>query len=364
MIDGGCSSSYRVPWLVFRTYTRGVATLGAIAAGLPPLTTPVLDLDLWLTLLPAAMLIALVGFVESVSVARTLAARRRERVRPNRELVGLGAANLTAAFSGGYPVTGGFARSAVNFDAGARTPAAGAFTALGVAFASVALVPFLAKLPIAVLSASIVVAVLSLVDPSAVARTWRYSRTDGLATVAPIAATLMIGVAAGIASGVALSVLLYLRAASRPHVAVVGRVPGTEHYRNVDRHAVVVSPHVLSLRIDETLFFGNTDAIEDVVRAHVVAYDGLTDVILQCSSVNGIDASALDTLEALDQRLSTSGVRLHLSEVKGPVMDRLAGTRLLVSLSGDVFLTQHAAMRALDPATLADTNATPTGEAA
>jgi SulP family sulfate permease len=328
---------------------RGVAVLGDVPQGLPPLTIPPLDMALWTTLLPAAFLISMIGFVESVSIAQTLAAKRRQSIRPDQELVGLGAANLAAAFSGGYPVTGGFARSVVNFDAGAETPAAGAYTALGIALASLFLTPFLFNLPIAVLAATIIVAVLSLVDLGALGRTWRYSRFDFSAMAATILLTLLAGVEIGILAGVALSLLLHLWRSSRPHVAEIGQVPGTRHYRNILRHDVRRSDEVLSLRIDESLWFGNARAVEDVIQRAVAGRKGLRHVVLNCAAVNAIDASALESLELVIHRLADQGIDFHLSEVKGPVMDRLANSALLAHLTGRVFLSHHEAMAALAP---------------
>lgn len=328
---------------------QGVAVVGDVPRGLPPLSLPPLDLSLWQRLLPAALLISIIGFVESVSIAQTLAAKRRQSIRPDQELIGLGVANLAAAFSGGYPVTGGFARSVVNFDAGAVTPAAGAYTAGGIALASVFLTPFLFHLPTAVLSATIIVAVLSLVDLGALRRIWRYSRFDFAAMAGTILATLGRGVEAGILTGVAISVLLQLWRASRPHVAVIGQVPGTQHYRNVLRHDVICAPEVLGLRIDESLFFGNARAIEDVIQRAVADRPQLRHVVLNCAAINGIDASALESLELVMHRLADAGLALHLSEVKGPVMDRLARTDFIQHLSGRVFLSHHEAMAALAP---------------
>lgn len=329
---------------------RGVAIVGAIPSGLPPLTLPSLDPGLWSSLAVSALLISVVGFVESVSVAQTLAARRRQRIAPDQELIGLGAANIGAAFTGGFPVTGGFARSVVNFDAGAETPAAGAFTAVGILLAALLLTPLLYFLPVATLAATIVVAVLSLVDLGSLRRTWAYSRPDFAAQAATIALTLGFGVEAGIMAGVGLSIFLHLYTSSRPHVAVLGLVPGSEHFRNVRRHNVVTAPHVLMMRIDESLYFANARFLEDHVADAVAADATLRHVVLMCSAVNEIDASALESLEAIDQRLKAGGLRLHLSEVKGPVMDRLKRTDFLDHLSGDVFLTQYDAFHALAPA--------------
>ncbi|MGP9820485.1 SulP family inorganic anion transporter [Salinarimonas sp. NSM] len=328
---------------------KGVAVVGAIPAGLPPLSVPMVEAGLFVSLLAPALLISVIGFVESVSVAQTLAAKRRQSIVPNQELIGLGAANVASAFSGGYPVTGGFARSVVNFDAGAETPAAGAFTAVGIALASLFLTPLLHYLPIATLAATIVVAVLSLVDLGALKRAWTYSRHDFAPMLATILVTLGFGVEAGIVTGVALSIALLLWRTSRPHIAIVGQVPGTEHFRNVKRHAVVTDERVLSLRIDESLNFANARATEEFVLEEVAARPALAHVVLQCTAINEIDMSALESLELIMHRLEAQGIALHLSEVKGPVMDRLARSHFLEGLTGRVFLTQHQAMLALAP---------------
>lgn len=328
---------------------RGVKVVGAIPPGLPPFTKVPFDPALWRELAIPALLISLVGFVESVSVGHTLAARRRERVEPDQELVALGTSNVSAAFTGGFPVTGGFARSVVNFDAGARTPMAGVLTAAGIAIASLLLTPALYYLPQATLAATIVVAVLSLVDLRMLRRTWSYSRPDFAGAAATLAGTLLWGVEQGLLAGVALSLALYLFRTSRPHIAVVGLVPGTEHFRNVLRHRVLVSPRLLTLRVDESLYFANARALEDAVNREVAARPELKHVVLQCTAINDIDASALESLEAVTERLRSAGISLHLSEVKGPVMDRLEGTPFLRQLTGRAFLSQYQAVRELTP---------------
>ena len=328
---------------------QGVKIVGAVPQGLPPFTLPLWDLGLWQALLVPALLISVVGFVESVSVGQTLAAKRRQRIEPDQELVALGASNLGASFTGGFPVTGGFARSVVTFDAGAQTPAAGVFTAAGITLASLFLTPALYYLPQATLAATIVVAVLSLVDFSILRKTWRYAKSDFLAVLATLVATLTVGVEAGLVVGVALSLALYLYRTSRPHMAEVGLVAGTEHFRNVQRHTVVVSPRVLSLRVDESLYFANSRALEDRINNAVASRPALEHVVLQCSAINDIDASALESLEAIDLRLRGAGLKLHLSEVKGPVMDRLKATEFLHGLSGRLFFTHYQAIQELSP---------------
>ncbi|MBH1963961.1 MAG: sulfate permease [Comamonadaceae bacterium] len=328
---------------------QGVKIVGAVPQGLPPFTLPLWDLGLWQQLLVPALLISVVGFVESVSVGQTLAAKRRQRIEPDQELVALGSSNLSAAFTGGFPVTGGFARSVVNFDAGAQTPAAGVFTAAGITLASLFLTPALYYLPQATLAATIVVAVLSLVDFSILGKTWRYGKTDFVAVLATLVTTLTVGVETGLVVGVGVSLALYLYRTSRPHMAEVGLVAGTEHFRNVLRHAVLVSPRVLSLRVDESLYFANSRALEDRINNAVASRPDLEHVVLQCSAINYIDASALESLEAIDVRLRDAGLRLHLSEVKGPVMDRLKSTEFLHHLSGEVYLSHYQAVHDLSP---------------
>ena len=336
-----------VTW-AFGLHERGVAIVGTIPQGLPPLTLPRFDWELWSSLFGSAVLISIIGFVESVSVAQTLAAKRRQRIDPDQELIGLGASNIAASVSGGYPVTGGFARSVVNFDAGAETPAAGAFTAVGIALAALFLTPLLFFLPKATLAATIIVAVLSLVDFRILRHTWNYKRADFAAVSATIALTLIFGVETGVSAGVLLSILLYLYRSSRPHVAEVGLVPGTEHFRNIKRHQVRTVPSLVTLRIDENLYFANARFLEDYILNRVVEDRAVRDVVLMCSAVNEIDTSALESLEAINHRLREMGIRLHLSEVKGPVMDRLQRTDFLEHLTGQVFLSQYAAWRALN----------------
>jgi SulP family sulfate permease len=333
--------------------------VGSIPRGLPPLTVPSWNLTLWRELALPALMISVVGFVESVSVGQTLAAKRRQRIEPDQELVALGASNLSAAFTGGFPVTGGFARSVVNFDAGAQTPAAGVFTAVGITLASLLLTPALYYLPQATLSATIIVAVLSLVDFSILKRTWAYSKADFAAVAATLLATLGLGVETGLVVGVSVSLALYLSRTSRPHIAIVGLVPGTEHFRNVQRHQVLVSPQLVTLRVDGSLYFANARTLEDRVNDAVASHPELRHLVLQCSAISDIDASALESLEAIDHRLRDAGIALHLSEVKGPLMDRLSNTAFARHLNGKVFLTQYQAVAALTPELLCEEHVRP-----
>jgi SulP family sulfate permease len=345
-------------WLEWQT--QGVKIVGAVPQGLPPLTLPLWDPSLLKQLALPALLISIVGFAESVSVGQTLAAKRRQRIEPNQELIALGASNLSASLSGGFPVTGGFARSVVNFDAGAQTPAAGIYTAVGIALASLFLTPALYFLPQATLAATIIVAVLSLVDLTIFKRTWQYSKADFAAALSTLVVTLTLGVELGLVTGVAVSLTLFLYRTSRPHIAEVGLVPGTEHFRNVLRHTVLVNPAIVSLRVDESLYFANSKALEDQINEAVATRPRLQHVVLLCSAINDIDASALESLELIEARLLSAGIALHLSEVKGPVMDRLKHTHFLQQLSGQVFLTHDQAIQALSPKVSLTVTTTPT----
>ena len=182
---------------------------------------------------------------------------------------------------------------------------------------------------------------LALVDFSILKKTWIYSKADFAAVAATMSVTLIMGVELGVIAGVLISILSHVYKSSRPHIAIVGQVPGTEHYRNVLRHDVLVNPQVLTIRVDESLYFANTRFLEDRIYSEVAKQSELKHVILMCSAVNAIDMSALESLELINERLKLGGIKFHLSEVKGPVMDKLEGTSLLTDLSGDIFLSQH-----------------------
>ena len=334
----------------FDLKSAGVKIVGAVPQGLPPLTVPGFSLELWTSLLSSAVLISVIGFVESISVAQTLAAKKRQRIDPDQELIGLGAANIGAAFTSGFPVTGGFSRSVVNYDAGADTPAAGAYTAVGLMFASLFLTPLIFFLPKATLAATIIVAVLSLVDFSILGKAWRYSKADFIAVAATMFITLVVGVEAGVITGVLVSILIHLYKSSRPHIATVGQVPNSEHFRNVLRHDVITHPNILTVRVDESLYFANARFLEDHLFERVARRTELRDVILMCSAINAIDMSALESLEAINERLCDMGVSFHLSEIKGPVMDQLVDTDFLKHLTGEIFLSQKIAVDRLSQA--------------
>jgi len=341
VIVGTLAMKADISWL------SNVKTVGEIPAGLPSIGLPSMNLEIWHALLMPAILISIIGYVESISVAQNLAMKRRERIHPDQELIALGVSNLAAGISAGLPVTGGVSRSVVNMDAGAQTPAAGLLTAFGMLAATYFMAAWLGDLPRFILATTIIVAVLSLFDFSVFKHTWHLSKQDFFALCITFFLTLFINVEWGISAGVILSVALHLYKTSRPHIAVVGQVRGTEHFRNINRHEVDVCPNVVTLRIDESLFFANVRYLEQRVHAILADNPNLEHLVLMFSAVNDIDASAVEALETLNEHLQQHGIGFHFSEVKGPVMDSLKKSNLLKLLNGSVFLTQYKAYEAL-----------------
>ncbi|GAA4414296.1 sodium-independent anion transporter [Advenella faeciporci] len=321
----------------------GVSIAGHVPQGLPTLSMNLPGLDaigaLWLP----ALLISLVGFVESVSVAQSLALKRKERIKPNRELIGLGAANIASAISGGYPVTGGFARSVVNFSAGANTPLAGVISALLMTVVIAYFTHLFYYLPQAVLAATIISAVTALIDWRSLKTAWQYDRADAFSLLTTMLGVVFMGVEAGILLGIALSLAVLVWRSSRPHMAVLGRVPNTEHYRNIERHDVQTIPGLVALRVDESLFFANAAVVEQKIMALVNANPDVKKMLLVCSAVNQIDATALEMLDQLEKSLAARDIQLYFAEIKGPIMDRLKNTSLGRRMKNKIFLSVHAA---------------------
>ena len=325
---------------------RGVHTTGTVPAGLPLLTFGVSHAH-WQALLQPALLIGFMVFLISMSGAQALALKRAEKLHSDRELIGLGAANLGSALSGGFPVTGSISRSAVNFTAGANTQLASLITAALLALALVAPTGWLALMPLPTLAATIIVAVLGMLDTTTLRTAWRFDRADAAALVATAGSVLALGVEAGVVIGVALSMGALIWRASRPHIAVLGRIPGTEHFRNIARYAADTAPGLLMLRVDAGLFFGNVEAVNARIEDELAARPATRDLVLVLSAVNEVDTSALFALTGLNAMLKTRGVALHLAEVKGPVMDRLKHSEFLPALNGRVFLSTAMAWDAL-----------------
>lgn len=339
-----------------------VSIVGAIPTGLPVLILPDLRWELIQSLWPSAVLIALIGYFESVSIAKSMASQKRLRIYPNQELLALGSANLASAVTGGYPVAGGFGRSMVNNSAGAQSPLASVITAMVVGLTLLLLTPLFFYLPRALLAGIIILAVLPLIDLKAFRQALAYDRADAASMLATFLIVLLVNVEIGIVVGIIMSIGLYLHRSSQPHIAVVGRVGNTEHYRNINRHSVSTIPHVLAIRVDENLYFANTNYLEDAIMNLVVEYPDVEHVVLICSSISFIDSSALESLDSLSYRLEQAGVLMHLAEVKGPVMDKLKRSEFVERIGEDrIFLSTHQAMMTLSERLTSDSKPLPDG---
>ena len=320
-----------------------VAIVGQVPSGLPDIALPQISWQQTHALWLPALLISLVGFVESVSVAQSLALKRGQRISPDRELLGIGAANIASALSGGYPVTGGFARSVVNFSAGANTPAAGVISAVLMAIVISAFTGWFYYLPVSVLAATIIVAVLGLLDWHTLREAWRYDKADAVSLLLTFAGVIFLGVEEGILLGVALSLAVLVWRSSHPHMAVVGRVPGTEHFRNIDRHQVDTLPGLIALRIDESLYFANAQIIEEKVEVLIQSHTDTRTVLMILSAVNQLDSTALAMLTDMQKDLAARNITLQFAEIKGPVLDRLHSTPLGEKMHDQIFLSTHEA---------------------
>lgn len=326
---------------------HGVAVVGQLQDGLPTFEFFMPDYASLQSLAIPALVLAFIDGVQGITMAQALAAKRRERVDANRELVGLGASNIIAAFYGGMPVGGGVSRTAVNVAAGAQSPLASIVTALAMLGIVAAGTHGFARLPLAVLAANIVLAAASMIDIQGLRQAWSYDRADALALIGTALGVILFGPELGIVTGIGLSLATLLIRTGSPHIAVVGRIAGTEHFRNVERHGVETLPGVLFLRIDENLYFGNLNPIEARLTTELGKAPDTRDMVLIMSAVNRVDTTAMEVLTDINRDLYIQGIRLHLAEVKGPVQDRLTHSPLWKSLSGKVYLSANDAFAAL-----------------
>ena len=337
--------------VLFDLQHAGVAVVGAVPSGLPDLGLALSFSQLRELLVPS-LLIGFMVFLSGQSAAGVLAQKRGERLHADQELLGLGAANLASSLSGGFAVTGSMSRSSVNYAAGANTPLASLITAALMTILLCTPTAWMSPLPMAILAAIIIIGVLGMLDFDTPRQAWRYDRGDALAWLVTLSGVLLLGVEEGVVLGLILSLGTVIARASRPHLAIIGRIPGTQHFRNITRYQTETLPHLLMLRIDAGLFFGNAEAVTDQIQQTVQPEH--RHVLLALSAVNQIDTTGLYALSELNRVLQQRGVQLHLSEVKGPIMDRLKQTDLLLgALTGEVFLSTAEAFDKLVSATAA-----------
>lgn len=328
---------------------QGIKTVGAIPSGFPPLSFPHWNWELVMTLLPGASMIAMISFVESLSIAQATALQQRSHLNSNQELIALGLANISAGVSSAFPVTGSLSRTVVNADAGAKSPMAGVLSSILIIFVSLFFTGFFEDLPLTILAATIIVSIWKLVDFRPFFDAWRYSKADGIAMWITFLGVVLIDISTGLIIGIISTFILMLWRISRPHIAVLGLVEGTQHFRNIQRHQVSTSNRVLSLRIDENLTFLNANSFKGYLINEISLNDQLQHVIINCSSISAIDLSALEMLEDLNAELAKLDIRLHFAEVKGPVMDKLQASKLMTHLSGRIYLTHFQAIQDLAP---------------
>ncbi|MGA0969852.1 MAG: SulP family inorganic anion transporter [Ilumatobacteraceae bacterium] len=331
----------------------GVSTVGSIPDSLPAFGLPDINGGLVGELVVTALVITMVGFMESIAVAKVYARRHRYEVEPNQELVALGMANVTSGVFGGYPVTGGFSRTAVNDTAGARTPLASIITALLVLVSIAFFTPLFTNLPKAALGAIIIVAVINLIDIAEMRHIATVKRSDTVGMGVAFVGTLAVGIELGILIAVVASMLVVFARMSRPHTAVLGRIPDTTSYRNIIRFPEAVqAAGVRVIRIDAALSFVNSQYVKRLLLAEADPSDGRRRVVLDCSGINDIDATGAETLSEIITEFAESPVELHLCDVKGPVRDVLHRSGLWDELGGRIHATPHQAVdgeSAVDP---------------
>ena len=331
-----------------RWATHGVATIGDIPQGLPTFTLPyVPDFHEALNLLPSAGLMALIIFVSSSSVASNYARLRGETFDANRELTGLGLANMAGGFFQSFTVAGGFSRTAMNADSGAKTPVASLVTILVMIAALIAFGNLLAPLPYALLGATIMVSIIGLIDMTTLKSAWQRDRLDAASFLAAFVGVLIFGLNTGLVIGLMVSFASLIWQSSKPHVAIVGQLAGTGHFRNINRHDVVTFSNLLMLRIDESLFFGNSESVHRRVIQATQQYPEAHEIILIMSAVNHIDLTGQEMLISLNQELLNQNKHLSFSFIKGPVMDIIEHTPVITHLSGQVYLSTMDAVNAL-----------------
>ena len=327
--------------------TFSIEVIGPIPGGLPAFTLPPFNLNLWMDLLPTSTMIALVAYVESFSIGTTLATRERTRVNSNQELIALGAANIGAAFTGAYPVAGSFSRSSVNYQSGARTPISSMVCMVVIVLTLLFFTPAFTLLPHAALAAIVIISVFGLMDFTSARSHWKLFRHDSITEIATLISVLVFGVETGLITGVALSIALFVRRVSKPHIAIVGRIGDSEQFRAVKRHDVETFGHVAAVRVDESLYFANANQVENKLLKIIQRRPGTRHVLLVCTAINMIDVSGLEMLYRVNQSFERMGITLHLSDVKAPVMSQLDATDFIATLTGSVFFTTDQAMRDL-----------------
>jgi len=305
--------------VAFGLEDRGVQVVGEIPPGLPRLALPLVALDELLALLPLAAVIALVSFAESIAIGKSIAGRTRETLHSDRELVASGAANIAAGLFGGFAVAGSFSRSFLMYTSRARTPASGIFAALLVALTLTLLTPVLEPLPRPILASIVVVTVVGLIDVKEARRVARIDRRDGMVLVVTFLATLTLGIEAGLATGVAINLITHVIGGMQPELVVLGRIPGTNEFRNNARQAGIVAEDGLILRLDGPLDFLSARAFGTRVRRLIAGRADIRWVVLNCAAITRLDSTGLHLLTDLQEQMAEAAIDLRFANMRAPI---------------------------------------------
>lgn len=326
--------------------SQGVSIVGSIPQGFPSFSFEFLNVSLnhMLTLLPSAFFISLIAYVESVAIAKFIASVRNEKLDTNQELVSLGVANIASSFTGGMPVAGGFSRTMVNYAAGAQSQIAMLIAVIVLSTLLYTVSQAIETIPKAVLAAIIIIAVFPLIKVKTIITTWKLDKSDGISQVITLLGVLVLGIEEGIVLGVLVTILSYIRRTGNPHIAVVGRIKDTEHFRNIKRHAVQTWDGLLLIRIDENITFTNINYISEFIE-HQYQLHSPKNIVLIFSSVSYVDTTAVIYFKQLIANLKNQGTTLNLAEVKGPVLDIFEKCDFIKELSpGKIFFQTSAAV--------------------
>lgn len=329
-------------------WENSVSIVGDVPAGFPEFAMPTVNSLAIVDLLPIAITISFVGFLESIAVAKKIAREKKYDIDANQELVGLGIANIIGAFFKAMPVTGGFSRTAVNKNAGANTGLAAIITAVLIGIALLFFTPLFYYIPNAILGSIIMVAVFGLIDIEEVKHLWKVKRDDLGLLAFTVAATLVLGVKTGIFAAVGASMVWFVIKTTRPHYAILGRLPNSEAYRNVERHSQAqTTPGILAIRFDAQFYYGNVSFLKETVKRAEAEYgETLKAVVIDASAINQLDSSADTALHEMYEDYCQRGITLYFANVKGPVFDVMKRSGLIDKIGKPHFLhTMHDAMK-------------------
>lgn len=328
----------------FDWHTLDIRLLEPLPTGFPELKIPAMSLGILLDLLPSALLIALIAFISSSAVSSNYARVHGESFDNNKELLGLGFANIASSISGSFAVTGGISRTSLNIGLGAKTPFASVVCAVGILLILVFFGKYLTGLPYAVLSAVIISSVISMVDTDTLKSAIKHDKADAICMAICFIVAIVFGLNVGLIVGLLVSFAFMIYRSHRVNVAIIGQIGDSGHFRDIARHKATTFDNLLMLRIDESLYFGNATSIHDTLRKRYHDHPNAHEVILIMTAVNHIDLTAQEMLISFNQEIRSHGKRLHLAEIKGGTMDILKDSDLLKQLSGEVFLSTKQAV--------------------